>query len=149
MGRVSAPRGSLVYVDANVIIYTVERIEPYSDVLDAFWQDVSGGTYSVCTSILTVLETLVRPLRARDDELVALFRQLLFYSPDLRLVGITGDIVETAARLRAHVAALKTPDALHAATALHVGADVLVTNDLGFKQAPDLSVIVLRDLLSS
>jgi predicted nucleic acid-binding protein len=41
------------------------------------------------------------------------------------------------------------PDAIHAATALTKGNITLVTNDPGFKRVPGLSVVVLREILSS
>ena len=33
MGSLILPAGGSVYVDANVIIYSVERVEPYSGLL--------------------------------------------------------------------------------------------------------------------
>lgn len=42
---------------------------------------------------------------------------------------------------------LKTPDALHAATALQAGCALFVTNDVGFRQVASLPLVVLDDLL--
>jgi predicted nucleic acid-binding protein len=44
---------------------------------------------------------------------------------------------------------LKTPDALHAASALQVGCVQFVTNDIGFRNVPGLPVVILDDLLKS
>ena len=66
----------------------------------------------------------------------------------MRLIVITEPILRDAARLRAQFN-LKTPDAIHAATALSVGCAQFITNDLIFRRVPGLNVIVLRDLSSS
>ena len=42
---------------------------------------------------------------------------------------------------------LKTPDAIHAATALLAGCALFVTNDRGFKRVPGLRLAVLDDVL--
>jgi hypothetical protein len=89
--------------------------------LDAFWHDVSTQHTHVLTSELTALESLVGPLKAGDAALEALFRRALFSSPDLRLASVSLSILERAAHLRVTVAGLKTPDAIHAATALSEG----------------------------
>ncbi|MFH0939479.1 MAG: PIN domain-containing protein [Planctomycetota bacterium] len=60
---------------------------------------------------------------------------------------ITLSILEHAASLRA-ATGLKAPDAIHAATALTQGEIIFVTNDQSFKRVPNLSVIVLQEMLS-
>ncbi len=42
---------------------------------------------------------------------------------------------------------LKAPDAIHAATALDVGAALFITNDSGFRRVSGLPVVVLSELL--
>jgi predicted nucleic acid-binding protein len=54
---------------------------------------------------------------------------------------------EKAANLRATFSGLKTPDALHAATALAHGRGIFVTNDPVFRRIADLSMILLSDLI--
>ena len=55
-------------------------------------------------------------------------------------------VFKDAARLRAETG-LKTPDALHAATALRAGCALFITNDADFRRVPGLPIIVLDDLL--
>lgn len=63
MGTLSAPPSGYVYVDANTVIYAVERIEPYRTVLEPLWPAAQQRQISFITSELTWLETLVKPLR--------------------------------------------------------------------------------------
>ena len=37
------PETGKIYLDANCFIYSVERIDPYREILDTLWQAVSGG----------------------------------------------------------------------------------------------------------
>ena len=63
----------------------------------------------------------------------------------MRLLPITQPILREAARLRA-TTKLRTPDALHAATALQAGCVLFVTNDVGFRGVASLPLVVLDDL---
>jgi predicted nucleic acid-binding protein len=141
------PAAGSVYLDANIFIYTVERIAPYSALLDQFWLDVRSAHAAVLTSELSALETLIRPLRDGNASLESAFRAVLFSSPDVRMLPVTMSILERAAQLRAS-GSLKTPDAIHAATALEHGCALFVTNDVLFRRVLGLPVIILADLLT-
>lgn len=64
----------------------------------------------------------------------------------MRLIPTTRPLWEEAARLRAETG-LKTPDALHAAAAMHAGCTHFITNDDDFRRLKDLLVVVLDNLL--
>lgn len=146
MGSLSYSLSDPIYIDANILIYTVERVQPHVKALRAFWRWTNIQGIVVLTSELTVLESLVGPLKANDQGLEARFRRLLFQSANLRLIPVSRSILERAADLRASTPALKTPDAIHAATALEAGARTFITNDLQFRQVPGLSVVTPGDL---
>jgi predicted nucleic acid-binding protein len=65
----------------------------------------------------------------------------------MRLLPITQHILRDAARLRA-TTKLRTPDALHAATARQAGCVLFVTNDVGFRGVASLPLVLLDDLLT-
>lgn len=147
MGPLMPPVGSKVYLDANIIIYSVELIAPYAGLLFPIWHGAAIGTHTLLTSSLSLLETLVGPLKSGNASLEADYRRLLQGTSDLRLVPITDPILEQAARLRA-TTNLKTPDAIHAATALIENCALFVTNDPAFRHVPSLTVVVLSDLVT-
>jgi predicted nucleic acid-binding protein len=144
MGLTLPAEGS-VYLDANGFIYSVERIEPYRTVLDPLWKGAQAGKFEIVTSELTLLETLVKPLRDDDALLQELFRTLL-NAREVRLIPATAALWERAAALRARIPRLRTPDALHAATALVVGTPMFLTNDPGFRQIAGLPVTLLSEV---
>ena len=146
MGTLELPASGKIYLDANCFIYSVERIDPYRAVLDTLWQAVSVGQIIVVTSELTLLEVLVKPLKAGDFTTAGIFRTVLRHSPDVQMLPITQAVLEEAATLRATVG-IKTPDALHAATALLSGCTLLITNDNTFRQITDLGVTLLSEIV--
>jgi predicted nucleic acid-binding protein len=64
------------------------------------------------------------------------------------LISIDETILREAARLRAIKTGLRTPDAIHAATALLNPPDMFLTNDPDFRKVPGLPVTLLSDLLT-
>ncbi|HEX4614194.1 MAG TPA: PIN domain-containing protein [Urbifossiella sp.] len=99
------------------------------------------------TSQLAILEVLVLPFRASNTTLLARYNQFLL-TGGVQLLPITEPILRDAAQLRAVLTRLKTPDSIHAATALTHGAALFLTNDLGFRNVPGLTVELLDDVLA-
>ena len=145
MGSLTVPSSGLVYFDANSVIYSVEKHPVYWPLLEPLWQAAKGKTIELVSSDLVLMETLVAPLKSGDTALASAYEQL-FQQAQTRLVPITQAILREAARLRA-TTKLKTPDALHAATAQQAGCVLFVTNDAGFRGVTSLSVVILDDLL--
>jgi len=138
------PESGTVYLDANVFIYSIERIDPYRSMLDTLWLTVSTGQVTVVTSELTLLEVLVKPLKVGDATTATLFRTVLKHTPDVQMLPITQSVLEAAANLRATLG-LKTPDAIHVATALLNNSMLFVTNDSTFRRVTDLNVTLLNE----
>ena len=138
--------GWTIYVDSPVIIYSVERVEPYSALLDPLWRQVETGECFVVSSELVVAEILVKPIREGNSALAMELRSVLD-SSDLSLVPATRPVWDEVARLRA-MTGLKTPDALHVATSLMAGCDLFITNDDDFRRVADLPIVVLDDLVN-
>jgi predicted nucleic acid-binding protein len=61
------------------------------------------------------------------------------------MLPITQTELEKAASLRA-TTDLKTPDAIHAATAVLKGCVLFVTNDIAFRRVPGLAVTILSEI---
>jgi predicted nucleic acid-binding protein len=146
MGALTLPASGLVYLDANPVIYTVEKHPVYGPLLQPLWQATQTKTIEVVSSDLALMETLVGPLKRGNITLEKAYEQALL-GTEMRLLPITQAILREAARLRA-TTRLKTPDALHAATALDAGCVLFVTNDAGFRSVASLPLVILDDLLT-
>ena len=148
MGTLSLPAQGVVYADANSIIYRVEQVQPYLVVAAPLWDALDAGHQEVFTSELSVLEVLVKPMRMGDSSIENLFRKVLYQTRGFSLAPISRTVLEEAARLRA-TTGLKTPDAIHAATALLARCTLFVTNDPAFRRVPSLPVVVLHEIATA
>jgi len=146
MGSLILPASGPVYADAQIFIYSIEKHPTYSLPLRPLWEAVARDDLEVVTSELTLLETLVGPLRQGDVVLETDYERF-FISPGIRLLPITALILRAAARHRAALRSLRTPDALHAATGGSCGCTLFLTNDAVFRRIPGLPVAILDDLL--
>ena len=147
MGSLTLPAEGVPYLDTNGFIYSVERVVPFASMLDPIWQELQTQHRHLITSEMTLLETLVKPLQIQDQALEASFRGVLLTAPEVRLAPITRAVLLRAATLRA-TTTLKTPDAIHAATALEAGCTLFITNDAAFRRVAGLNVTILSELLT-
>ncbi len=96
-----------------------------------------------CFSDLTYLESIIKPLRTGDQATRQLFE--LFFERQ-SLLNISRAVFEAAAKLRAEFPNLKTPDALHLATASYHACEEFWTNDNRLnKIAPSIIKNILTD----
>jgi predicted nucleic acid-binding protein len=82
-----------------------------------------------------------------NEDLTHAYDQLLTASP-FQLIPIGQAILRIAAQIRA-TTNLKTPDAIHAATALSQPNVLFLTNDRQFRNVANLAVIVLDEVLAA
>lgn len=147
MGSLILPASGMVYVDANPVIYTVETHPTYGSIVLPLWTTVRSGQVMVVSSELTLLETLVLPIMLVDTALQTKYEQI-WQGAGRQLFPITREILYDATRLRASYG-LKTPDAIHAATALRYGCALFVSNDNGFRRVPNPPLALLNDVLAA
>lgn len=111
----------MIYLDSCIAIYMVEEHPVYATVLESAL--APNETY--CISPLVEMECLVLPIRQQRVDLIDKFHR--FFLTQHRL-ALAQPIFHLAAELRARHG-LKTPDALHLATARFHGCTQLWTND--------------------
>lgn len=136
---------SLLYVETAPFIYYTERRAGYVERMHTIFSEVSQNRIRVLTSAVTLTETLMKPLRENDAQLVRRYRTMLYRTRGLMLVSISPGIGDAAAELRARYN-LRTPDALHLATAVDYGCDAFLTNDGALKRVAEINVLVLDEL---
>lgn len=147
MGIVPFQNGQRLFLDANALIYSVEGVEPYADLLRPVFEAATEGRVLLVVSGLTLLETIVGPLKKKDDKGARRFQEVIASSDHIECLPITRSILIQAARLRvSHY--LRTPDAIQTATAQLHACDLFITNDATLRNLPDLQAVILSDLLS-
>jgi predicted nucleic acid-binding protein len=138
-------QGQVVGLDTAPLIYFIEENPTYVDLADAFFAAMIRGEFTVVTSVVTLLEVLVYPLREGNAALAQDYREILFDEEGLTTIEVSPAIAQEAARLRA-VYNLHALDAIQMATAIREGASFFLTNDARLPSLPGLDVLVLDEL---
>jgi len=133
------PQGSRIALDTVSFIYFLERHPSYYCSAKDLFERIEKGKIEAVASTLVLTELLVPAFRADDSSRAQDVWRLLAHFPHLKLIEVTASIAFEASRIRAK-SSLRTPDALHLATALMQNVDWFVTNDKAFTRLPDLPV---------
>jgi predicted nucleic acid-binding protein len=117
-----------VALDTAIFIYLIEEHPAYLPKIVPLFEAIADGRLKAVTSALTLLETLVIPLRTNNLELAEQYEKILTHSLNLKLVELSIPVLRTAAKLRA-VTKTRTPDAIQLAAAIHADCTSFLTND--------------------
>lgn len=117
-----------LYLDANALIHGIEGPQPLRKAvlewIDRAESEVDG---LAVTSRLTRLECRVKPLKDGNQALLNRIESVL-ESGAIEVVPISDEVIESATQIRADFG-MRTPDAIHLATAVLHRADVVLTRD--------------------
>lgn len=144
MDLIDALGSGPVALDTAIFIYFVEEEPRFLPILEPIFQAIDRAALPAVTSALTLLETLVVPLRANDRPLAGRYEALLTRSRGLRMIDLDSSLMRTAAEIRALTRA-STPDALQLAGALRGGATTFLTNDRRLPEIPSLRILQLSE----
>jgi predicted nucleic acid-binding protein len=134
--------------DTMLFIYHFEDHPRYAPITEHLFASWEKGTHSGITSVITLLEILVKPRRDENWEAVRDYKDLLLTFPNLQVVSVEPECAELASDLRARYG-IRTPDAIQIASAVLYSATAFVTNDDQMKQITELDVILLDEFLTS
>lgn len=139
----------LLALDTQLFIYFLERHPIYFSLVQDIFTRIEKGEVQAAASSLAFTEIFVPAYRHKMLSQVTEVFRLLTNFPNLRFTDISPCIAQEAARIRADYN-LRTPDALHVASALDVQADVFVTNDHGLQSvSPEIHVSQLKDWIDT
>jgi predicted nucleic acid-binding protein len=136
-----------VGIDTMAILYLIEPNPPYHGIVRELFELVNNGALMALTSYLTLLEILVKPLEQGRADLVNQYREILLRSRSFTLHPVDEATAQKGAEIRAGYR-LKTPDAIHLATAVVHGAQAFVTNDRELRRFREVEVLVLDDFVA-
>lgn len=115
-------------IDSMTLIYHFESNQEFGPAAGELLRAAEDERCSLVVSVLARLEVLVLPKRHEREDLCRRYREVFEVFPNLATLPVDIPIVEIASDLRA-AHNLRTPDAVHLATALHHGAEAFVTED--------------------
>ena len=139
-------KGKIVGLDTMVFIYHFEKNQIYSPLTFSIFESLEKGNFKGITSILTLLEILVKPKKDNNSLLVERYKLLFETFPNLQVHEINENIADIASSLRANYN-INTPNAIQIATSLEVKADIFITNDANLKKISEIKVLLLSEML--
>jgi predicted nucleic acid-binding protein len=139
-------KGKIIGLDTMVFIYHFEENQIYSPLTFSIFESLEKGSFNGITSILTLLEILVKPKKENNSILTERYKILLETFPNLQVKEINENIADIASSLRANYN-INTPDAIQVATALDAQADRFITNDTSLKKITEIKVLLLSEML--
>ena len=137
--------GRRVYLDTNVFIYALSGFPTFVPLLTELFDAIEAKSLVGVTSELALAEALVLPFRNHDADEEQRCREIFREGPSMELHPVSMGVLETTARMRAATPTIRTPDAIHAATAQLAQCEAFLTNDANLKSLPGLTVFLLSD----
>jgi len=144
MGLIERLTNKVVFLDTAPLIYYIEANRHYLSLLNQIFAANDKGDFVFKTSVVTLIEVLVHPMRHNQQFLVEQYQRILCNSASIDILNIDIEVATKTALLRAKYA-LKTPDAIQLASALISSSDFFLTNDLRLKNVNEIEVITLDD----
>jgi predicted nucleic acid-binding protein len=142
--------GHSLYLDTNVIIFSVEQGNPWSEVLRKLFEAIDERAVHCFTSELTLAEVLAKPFSVGASDLIAKYEQILASDSLIKVVPVGRPILRMAAELQGQYG-VKLADAIHLATAKQCACDLVLTNDkrLGRKMQAEFRWLSLSEMAAS
>lgn len=136
---------SKIYLDANCIIYFVERADVLKErIAEVIDYAADHGKSLVCSEI-GVAECLYGAFKLENAELQGAYNEIFYDIALFELCPVDGQRTKDAAKLGAEMS-LKLIDAVHFLAAIELGCDVFVTNDERIRSSYGVQVVQLKDL---
>jgi len=139
-------KGKIIGLDTMVFIYHFEENQAYSPLTFSIFESLEKGDFKGITSILTLLEILVKPKKENNLLLTERYKLLFETFPNLQMKTINENIADIASSLRANYN-INTPDAIQIATSLEAKADTFITSDASLKKISEIKILLLDEML--
>ncbi|MDR1103455.1 MAG: PIN domain-containing protein [Tannerella sp.] len=143
MGLTAQFAGKTIFLDTAPLIYYIEENPRYIKPLSELFIAGNRQECRFISSVITLIETLVLPMREGRYDIVEKYETILTQS--MEMIDINPHIAKMTARLRAAYS-LKIPDAIQLATGIYHSADCFLTNDKRLKAIKEITIVFLDDL---
>lgn len=126
-----------LYLDTNFFIEAIEGSGALKEACLNLLESGESRAGFLVTSLLTLSEVLVHPMRFSDIEMATIYSDVIVNSNRMIVVDIDRTILIDAAKIRGGQQATKLPDAIHLATARALECSHIVSNDAKLRAAAE------------
>lgn len=144
MGLIKKFGNKTVFLDTAPLIYYIEENKTYVKFLGKLFEANSQNKFQFTTSVLTLMEILIQPIRINAAKLVEEYENIICNSKTISIHDFNIEIAKTAAKIRAEYG-FKTPDSIQLATAISTNSDYFLTNDKQLKTFKEIEIILLEE----
>jgi predicted nucleic acid-binding protein len=138
-------KGGRVYFDVNPIIYFIEQNTDFVEVVTPLFEMLGEGAILAYTSEFSLTEILIKPIRDGRADVIQAHKELLLDPELFTLTKANRETFLTAAQLGAK-AGMRTPDAIHFASAMENQCQFFITNDKKINSQAGVTVVYVSDL---
>lgn len=139
-------RGCRVYFDVNPIIYFIEQNSGFSTAVAPIFELLGEGAILAYTSEFSLTEILIKPIRDDLNDVVHAHKDLLLDPQLFTLTKVTRETFLHAAQLGGKFG-MRTPDAIHVASAVENQCQFFITNDKKIRSHGGVTVVYVSDLM--
>jgi predicted nucleic acid-binding protein len=132
--------------DTPVFVYHIEQASPWAAPASAALEAMTDGRFAGMTSVLTLLEIAIKPLRLGRPEIADAYEALIGDITNLAINTVDVRSARIGAELRSRYG-LRTPDSLQIAACIANGAEAFVTNDRRLRRVKEIDIVVLNDFV--
>lgn len=100
MGLLNDVKGGPVALDTAIFIYLFEEHPKYLPLVEPVFRAIDDGDIQAATSAITLLETIVVPLKSGNAALAKRYEDYLTNSRGLRFMHLDLDLLKAAAHVR-------------------------------------------------
>jgi len=136
---------SRVYWDTMIFVYILESHPQFGDPVLRAYKNFAKRGDTICTSVFTLGEILVKPKAVGDIGTQNTIRNFML-GGEIELLPFNAETAEQYSSVRSQTN-LKAADAIHMATAVQAKVNLFMTNDMEIRKQnlPDLPLIVGLD----
>ncbi|MEN8253465.1 MAG: type II toxin-antitoxin system VapC family toxin [Patescibacteria group bacterium] len=131
-----------IFLDSNIFIYFFEGNKKYKAKLEKLFHNALEKKIKLTCSVIVWSEILHLPFKKSREDLLAKYSNLDNKPFAIDFIPVNRKIAIDAARIRAFYS-VKTPDAIHLATALSENIDEFWTNDKRLNKFKELKITTL------
>ena len=142
--RRAVERHKVISLDTAPLIYYIEDVAPYADLVEPVFGLLENHSLRAVTSIA---EILTKPFADKNFSLADEIKFTLKSFSALTVLPVDEKLAEAAALIRARYA-IRLPDALQVAAAIQGEATLFLTNDKRTKKVDAVEVLALSDFLN-
>ena len=124
----------------------MENHPGFAHKLAPIFQQIAQGSLEAYTSVISVTEVLVNPIKLGNQSLVEKYNNLFTNVPSLHICTPEYQTALLAASIKANNG-FKLPDSYQLAMAIESGCNTFLTNDDRLRKFPDIKVALVSQIL--